>query len=67
MTVKEIVTKYLKENGYDGLCHAECECACELGELMPCDEPCEECEPGYKVPCDCGDHDFHIVPEKEQK
>lgn len=39
MTVANIVEKYLKENGYDGLCNGNLECGCfvryriEYGEL----------------------------------
>lgn len=61
MTIKEIVTKYLKDNGFDGLFN-EGQCGCELSDLMPCDEPQPDCAPGFKLPCpeDCGDHDWHI-------
>lgn len=59
--VKEIVIKYLKDHKFDGLFSSGCECACELEDLFPC---CEygliSCKPGYKMPCDCGDHNFHI-------
>lgn len=64
MTVREIVEKYLRENGFDGL-FDENDCACDIGGLFPCDEYFGECEPGYKTRCDCGDHDYHISPEKE--
>jgi hypothetical protein len=63
MTIKEIVEKYLKENGYDGLCHVYADCACRIGDLMPCDEPGVHCEAGYEGP---GDEDeeleFTIIP-----
>ncbi|MDP2365057.1 MAG: hypothetical protein Q8M94_14970 [Ignavibacteria bacterium] len=55
MTVKEIIEKYLRENGYDGLFYEEC--FCEIDDLFPCDEDginCElgiDCEPGYKQDC----------------
>ena len=51
MTVKDIVILYLKEHGYDGLYNYG-ECGCKLDDLIPCDESCSICEPGYKVPCD---------------
>jgi len=38
----------LKRDGYDGLYCSEGECACEIGDLHPCGEYCEECKPGYK-------------------
>jgi len=66
MTVKEILKHWLEQNGYDGLCSEEC--GCELSDLCPCclGENILSCEPGYKVPCpeDCGDHDWHIAPDK---
>ena len=67
MTVTEIVKKYLKENGYDGL-YSE-DCGCEVDDLAPCCEYGMECESGYRLPCDpktCtadGDCDFHIGPK----
>lgn len=45
--VKEIVIEYLQDNGFDGL-YAPGECGCELADLIPCLEPCEDCIPGYK-------------------
>ena len=64
MDVREIIKKYLIDNGFDGLFDPD-ECACEIADLMPCGEYCGSCEPGYKGPCDCGDHDFHIGPKTE--
>jgi len=47
MTAREIVEKYLRDNGYDGLCGEEC--GCSIDDLMPCDYDCTSgCEPGYK-------------------
>jgi hypothetical protein len=59
--VQSIVESWLKENGYDGL-YAPVECACVIGDLMPCEGPEPTCRPGHRVPCppDCGDHNFHI-------
>ncbi len=51
MTVKEIVAKWLKENGYDGLCDYGEGCVCYLNDFMPCSDalnPCyclDECQP----------------------
>lgn len=68
MNVKEIVKNYLVGiNGikYDGLVSSDGECGCEASDLMPClSENIESCQPGYKIPCDCGDHDFHITTKK---
>ena len=51
MTVKEIVEKYLKDNGYTGLVNSDGECGCEIDDLFPCGELYPECcEPGYKCP-----------------
>ena len=69
MTVQEIIIKYLKENGYDGL-YSE-ECGCRIDDLIPCcaGEWLASCEAGYKVPCDpetCpadGDCEWHIGPK----
>jgi len=66
MTVNEIVNEYLKANGYDGLYNPDGECACKVGTLASCGGPCDECEPGYGVPCphNCGEHLYHIVAKK---
>jgi hypothetical protein len=48
MTVKDIVRKWLEENGYEGLVGTHC--GCELADLMPCwTEGCPDCEPGFVV------------------
>lgn len=49
--VIEIVDAYLEANGYDGLVHDSFECACEKGNLAPCSEIENSCQPGYKIPC----------------
>lgn len=67
MDVKDIVKKYLEENGFHGLYEPDNECACESRDLFPCGENPQYCIAGYKVPCDCGDHDFHISAEKDDK
>jgi len=73
MTVKEIVKKYLEDNGYDGLCNYEPMCGCEINDLMPCREECTYCEAGYKekpTPENYDDYmigdnpDWIIVPKK---
>ena len=69
MTIKEIVTKFLRESDYDGLWNDVGECACTLDDLAPCEcdyqgIDSQSCRAGYKAPCDCGEHDFHIQAEK---
>ena len=64
MTVKEIIKQYLREHGYDGL-YSDNECGCEIDDLGPCDGTLDDCMPGYKVPCDCGDHNFHIQSPRD--
>jgi hypothetical protein len=59
MTVKEILKKYLVDNGFDGLVGDEC--GCDLKDLIPDCDMIDDCEAGYKVGCDChDDHKFHI-------
>lgn len=77
MTVKEIVKKYLEENGFDGLCCDRCS-GCALGDLMNCDLGKPDCKPGYGHDCDecdmqdcCGNEGFGIpngwcICEEEQ-
>jgi hypothetical protein len=64
MTVRDILVKWLTANGYDGLYDEDGECACAVDDLCPCDSEVLWCQPGYKRPCDCGDHDWHIGAEK---
>ena len=68
MTVREIVAEYLRANGYDGLWSPNHWCACLLGDLMPCEDDGNECEPGYRVDCprDCpeGPCGFHVQQER---
>jgi hypothetical protein len=50
MTVKEIIVKYLKENGFDGLYSDNC--GCLVNDLMPCsDYGIDLCEAGVKKDC----------------
>jgi hypothetical protein len=64
LDVRGIVKEYLTAHGYDGL-FCEGECGCLLDDLAPCGQAFDGCEPGYKRPCDCGDHDYHIAKDKE--
>ena len=50
VNVREIVTAYLREHGYDGLCNGDC--GCILGDgFIPCSDAIDTCEPGHRVPC----------------
>ena len=49
MTVKDIVIKYLKDNGFDGLCYEDC--GCDIDDLAPCWNNYEDCQPAYKHVC----------------
>jgi hypothetical protein len=54
MTIKEVITKYLKDNSYDGL--AGNNCGCGVDDLMPCDCPDLECKVAKRHNClDCPD------------
>ncbi len=52
MTVKGILIEWLTEHGYSGLWN-DIECGCPIDDLIICDgcEGIEDCQPGYKVPC----------------
>jgi len=72
MTVKDIVEKYLRENGYGGLFEEYGECGCELGDLAPCGDMNEKCQAGYKVNCtvECEHEDicdWHIQRDKPKE
>lgn len=63
----EVVAQWLEDNGYDGL-YSDCgDCGCTLPDLYPCGDLSLHCQPGYRAPCDCGDHDWHIVAKKPTK
>lgn len=63
-TVSEIVSNYLKENGFDGLCGDEC--GCPIEDLFLCSPYAgTNCVPGYKNPCDCGEGcEWHMNPTR---
>ncbi len=67
MTVKEIIEKYLKENGFDGLFNSDGECGCLLDDFMPCDSGgVQDCEPGYKKPGgEDSEFDWVVGPKEE--
>ena len=48
MDCKEIIKKYLKEHGFDGLAN-EYDCGCGLGDFAPCGEgPYPYCKPAHR-------------------
>ena len=51
LTIKDIIKKYLVDNGYDGLCNEEC--GCGIAEMPACCGPFDECQPAYKVQDKC--------------
>lgn len=48
MNLKEIVQKFLNDNGFDGLYNPEKKCFCEYEDLMWCQESNPFCLPGFK-------------------
>jgi hypothetical protein len=65
MNVKEIIKKYLEENGYDGLYYEGRPCGCCIDELLACDSVCANCVPGYRGADPSGEFDDLIYPTKE--
>jgi len=57
--LSEIVAEWLSTHGYDGLCN-DGGCACLLGDLMPCDAPLADCQPGVEVPPHGADAQFRV-------
>ena len=49
MDVKEILSTWLKDHGFDGL--AGDDCGCFVDDLIACGEDPSNCEPGYKCGC----------------
>ena len=48
-TIKEIIIKYLKKNGYSGLYNGDIECGCPIEDIPLCEYPnLDECKAGYK-------------------
>jgi hypothetical protein len=49
LNVLSVIEKYLTDNKFDGL-YVPGECACRVGDLMPCQGFCGDCLPGYLGP-----------------
>ena len=66
MKARDLLSKSLGDQGFDGLFNGDGECGCEISDLAPCE--ClnlDECEPGHRTPCRCGlGHAFDIVRER---
>lgn len=61
------IKDWLEDNGYEGLVDPDDECGCGIEGLMPCvnNDGIGDCEPGYKIPCTCGeDCGYHITTIK---
>ncbi len=64
MTVFEIIEKYLKDNGYDGLTNGD-DCSCKIENLAPCCDDRFACRPGYEIKCNGCDVIFCLSEDKE--
>jgi len=49
MRIRNLICRYLREHGYDGLFNRDLDCACEAANIAPCGEISCECEAGYRV------------------
>ena len=47
MNCKQIITQYLKDNGFTGLIEDGGECRCEINDLVPCDDAMHHCVPAH--------------------
>lgn len=64
MDCKEIITEYLKQNGFDGLYHSDSDCACRIDDLFTCGCCIGECRAGYIQDYTRDGHDYIIGPNK---
>jgi hypothetical protein len=54
--VYEILEQAIRAAGGQGLCNLEIDCACSLGDLVPCASDSTLCQIGYSVRCEkCGE------------
>ena len=65
-TVKTILETWLKANGYDGLVNTW-NCGCQLGNLVPCQSACDECQPAYRGPAPAGEEGWGMYLTKEAR
>lgn len=66
MILRQLVGAALAKRGYDGLYNEAGECACLADDLAPCGHPNLDCVAGKRAPCDCGEHDFHVVTHEDK-
>ena len=68
MFVIDIIERFLKEYGYDGLYNPTEDCGCELGDLAPCGDMCIYCcMPAYKLSTpEHSSCNFIMFPSKEE-
>lgn len=68
-TVEDLLNDFFdKHPEYQGLYNPDDDCACGPDDFIPCSSDPLNCCFGVQVPCDCGDHDFHIVdPDSVKK
>lgn len=52
ISASEIIKSFLADNGMDGLCSPDMDCSCFIGDLFPCDCPCDRCLAGVAISCD---------------
>jgi len=67
MNVLDMVKIQLIANNVDGLFNSNQDCGCLLnddfascGNLLDYPGPYFDCEQGIEIPCDCGEHDYHV-------
>jgi hypothetical protein len=65
MTVKEILQKWLKEHGYDGLCWNGC--GCRNDDLIPCEDDPSLCKPGKEIRADDGQWEILGIMTKQER
>lgn len=64
MNCREILQTWLIAGGFDGLQH-DSDCGCKIDDLIPCDQDCSECTPGYlRLGKEGEECDWYIVPKK---
>jgi len=74
ITGKEIIKKWLKDNGFDGLYNPDIPCGCKADDLIPGECDITNCKAGYLEEvknsdnCECGvsfPH-WHIIERRKK-
>ena len=60
MTVKEMIERFLRVNGFDGLCNQTFECGCDIANLAPCECPYPDCIGAYRLHMEIDGEEFDI-------